>query len=514
MEMLGEARLGATRELVWEALNDPEVLRASIPGCESLEKADDGSLTATVVSKVGPIKARFAGKVTLSNIVPPRSYTLTGEGSGGTAGFAKADIGVNLDALEANLTLLRYSVKATVGGKLAQLGSRMVDAAARKSADDFFELFGKQVTSRAASGTPAASPAVIDLSALTGLGQPDASENAAEPASPPPPAPPAPVPAMASVASRVQSASPQAPVAAAAAPVSATSTSAAMDVLTSELIKVWISDQIAVVTLNRPDSRNAMTYAMWQAIPIIFGALTRNPEVRAIILTGAGSDFCAGADIAEFEAVRGNAAQATEYEVAVDACCDAIANVSKPTVAVLKGYCLGGGAHLAMSCDFRYASTEAVFGIPAARLSIIYGVRGTRKLLTLVGLPEAKKILFGAQRFNAERALQIGFVDHVASGSALTSRGWLDRLIGGAKKRGSSVGDPMADARVFARSLAENAPLTISGAKALLNGMAMGTGALDLVHAEALIAAAAASEDYREGRAAFGEKRAPQFKGR
>lgn len=287
-----------------------------------------------------------------------------------------------------------------------------------------------------------------------------------------------------------------------------------MDVLTSELIKVWISDQIAVVTLNRPDSRNAMKYAMWQAIPIIFGALARNPEVRAIILTGAGSDFCAGADIAEFDAVRGNAAQASEYEVAVDACCDAIANVSKPTVAVLKGYCLGGGAHLAMSCDFRYASTEAVFGIPAARLSIIYGVRGTRKLLTLVGLPEAKKILFGAQRFNAERALQIGFVDHVASGSALTSRGWLDRLIGGAKKSGSSIGDPMADARVFARSLAENAPLTISGAKALLNGMAMGTGALDLVHAEALIAAAAASEDYREGRAAFGEKRAPQFKGR
>lgn len=512
MEMLGEARLGATRELVWEALNDPEVLRASIPGCESLEKADDGSLTATVVSKVGPIKARFAGKVTLSNIAPPRSYTLTGEGSGGAAGFAKADIGVNLDALEANLTLLRYSVKATVGGKLAQLGSRMVDAAARKSADDFFELFSKQVTSRAATGTPVATPAAVDLSALAGLGQPDASESAA--ASPPPPAPPAPVPAMAPVAPRVQSASPQAPVAAMATPVSAAPTSAAMDVLTSELIKVWISDQIAVVTLNRPDSRNAMTYAMWQAIPIIFGALARNPEVRAIILTGAGSDFCAGADIAEFEAVRGNAAQATEYEVAVDACCDAIANVSKPTVAVLKGYCLGGGAHLAMSCDFRYASTEAVFGIPAARLSIIYGVRGTRKLLTLVGLPEAKKILFGAQRFNAERALQIGFVDHVASGSALTSRGWLDRLIGGAKKRGSSVGDPMADARVFARSLAENAPLTISGAKALLNGMAMGTGALDLVHAEALIAAAAASEDYREGRAAFGEKRAPQFKGR
>lgn len=512
MEILGEARLGATRELVWEALNDPEILRASIPGCESLEKAEDGSLSATVVSKVGPIKARFAGKVTLSNIVPPRSYTLTGEGSGGAAGFAKADIGVNLDALDANLTLLRYSVKATVGGKLAQLGSRMVDAAARKSADDFFELFSEQVTSRAATAAHAQTQAAVDLSALAGLGQLDAPVCAAGPASPPPPA--APAPAVAPAAPSVQAALSKAPVAAGATPASAASTSAAMDVLTSEMVKVWISDQIAVVTLNRPDSRNAMTYAMWQAIPIIFGALARNPEVRAIILTGAGSDFCAGADIAEFEAVRGNAAQATEYEVAVDACCDAIANVSKPTIAVLNGYCLGGGAHLAMSCDFRYASTEAVFGIPAARLSIIYGVKGTRKLLALVGLPEAKKILFGAQRFNADRALQIGFVDHIATGSAGTSRGWLERLIGGAKTRGSGVADPMADARVFARSLADNAPLTISGAKALLNGMAMGTGTLDLVHADALIAAAAASEDYREGRAAFGEKRAPRFKGR
>ncbi|RCW68529.1 enoyl-CoA hydratase-related protein [Pseudorhodoferax soli] len=527
MEMLGEARLGASRELVWEALNDPEVLRASIPGCETLEKAEDGSLTATVVSKVGPIKARFAGKVTLSNIVPPRSYTLTGEGSGGAAGFAKADIGVNLDALDANLTLLRYSVKANVGGKLAQLGSRMVDAAARKSADDFFELFGKQVTSRAADGSSAASPAGLDLAALGGVDQQETADAAATAYAPTSAAAPAPVAATPVVAAQTDAsvqtsdagreAVPPAVVAASPAKpasVSAASTAAAMDVLTAELIKVWISDQIAVVTLNRPGSRNAMTYAMWQAIPIIFGALARNPEVRAIILTGAGEDFCAGADIAEFEAVRGNAAQATEYEVAVDGCCDAIANVSKPTIAVLKGYCLGGGAHLAMSCDFRYASTNAVFGIPAARLSIIYGVKGTRKLLNLVGLPEAKKILFGAQRFTADRALQIGFVDHVATGGSVSARSWLDRLIGGGRKGEADVGDPMADARVFAQSLAGNAPLTICGAKALLNGMAMGTGALDLVHAEALITAAAASDDYREGRAAFGEKRAPQFKGR
>lgn len=161
MEMVGEARLEAAREVVWEALNDPAVLQASIPGCESLECTAENEFTATVVSKVGPIKARFAGKVSLSNIAPPRSYTLTGEGSGGAAGFARADIEVSLDALEPSVTLLRYGVKANVGGKLAQLGSRMIDAAARKSADDFFELFRKQVDGRTSNSTsaPAAQPA-------------------------------------------------------------------------------------------------------------------------------------------------------------------------------------------------------------------------------------------------------------------------------------------------------------------------------------------------------------------
>jgi enoyl-CoA hydratase/carnithine racemase len=165
-----------------------------------------------------------------------------------------------------------------------------------------------------------------------------------------------------------------------------------------------------------------------------------------------------------------------------------------------------------MSCDFRYAAPEAMFGIPAARLSIIYGVRGTRKLLSLVGLPKAKKILFDAQRFDAAKALEIGFVDHVAaSGEPAAGTWWSWRF--GAPKSGVAA-DPMADARAFARSMADNAPLSIAGAKALLNGMAMGTGALDLDRAEALIAAAAGSADYREGRAAFAEKRAPRFLGR
>lgn len=521
MEMVGEARLDASRELVWEALNDPAVLQASIPGCESLERTADNEFTATVVSKVGPIKARFAGKVTLSNMVPPKSYTLTGEGSGGAAGFAKADIEVSLDALEPTVTMLRYGVKANVGGKLAQLGSRMIDAAARKSADDFFDLFGKQVNSRAEKAAPA-NGASFDINELVAVAP------AAEPAE-----------SVASVASHAASASaaveshgaarhtadeapaPAAPAKSVATPQSQAAESspaayqaAVMDVLTSEKIKVWISDQIAVVTLNRPKSRNAMTYAMWLAIPTILAALDRNPEVRAVLITGAEKDFCAGADIAEFEKVRSDVAQATAYEVAVDACCDAITKLSKPTIAVLRGYCLGGGAHLAMSCDFRFAAADAMFGIPAARLSIIYGVKGTRKLLSLVGVSQAKMILYGAQRFDATKALSIGFVDRVAGlANDKPALSFWERLIG-TKARPAQGGDPMADARAFASSLTVNAPLSMAGAKYQLNGMVGSTSGLDVARAEAMIAAAAGSDDYREGREAFAARREPKFQGR
>ena len=493
MEMKGEARLPASRQFVWDALNNPTMLQASIPGCESMALSGENEYTATVVSKVGPIKARFEGKVTLSDIVVPKSYTLTGEGSGGAAGFAKAEIHVALEALEPELTLLRYSVTANVGGKLAQLGSRMIDAAARKSADDFFDAFAKQVQLQRGTGDAAQPTTVLDLLTMQGGRTPQPKSSPSQPA-------------VAAVPVGVSSALPDMRIDPAQAAQAAT------EVMTAELIKVWVADQIAVITLNRPKSRNAMTFAMWRAFPGILAALETNPDVRAVILTGAGEDFCAGADIAEFEKVRADAAQATAYEVAVDACCDAIFNFSKPTIAVLRGYCLGGGAHLAMSCDFRYADPAAIFGIPAARLSIIYGVRGTRKLLSLVGLTQAKKIMLGAQRFGAEDALAIGFIDHIARGESVAAPSWWERLIG--IKPRVSVGDPMVDARALAAQMAENAPLSMAGAKYQLNGMVRGSGALDLVQAEALIAQAASSADYREGRDAFAQKRKPAFQGR
>ncbi len=124
-------------------------------------------------------------------------------------------------------------------------------------------------------------------------------------------------------------------------------------------IDVAIQDRVAVVTLNRPAARNAMTLAMWRGIAEIFTQLGSDPDVRAIILTGAGGDFSVGADVSEFAKVRSNVAESKAYEIAVDASSDAIANTPKPVIAVLEGYCLGGGCHLSMACDFRYAHTGA-----------------------------------------------------------------------------------------------------------------------------------------------------------
>jgi len=140
MEMHGELRIPAPRERVWERLNDPETLKSCIPGCQMLEKVSDTEFTATVVTRVGPVKATFAGKVTLGDLDPPAGYTITGEGTGGVAGFAKGSARVALEA-DGGETVLRYGAEAQVGGKLAQIGSRLIDATARKMADAFFNCF-------------------------------------------------------------------------------------------------------------------------------------------------------------------------------------------------------------------------------------------------------------------------------------------------------------------------------------------------------------------------------------
>lgn len=174
MEMSGEYRIAAPREVVWAALNDPEILRQAIPGCDSIDKTSDTDMTAKVTAKVGPVRASFEGKVTLSDLDPPNGYRISGEGKGGPAGFAKGGANVRLEQ-DGDGTLLKYDVDATVGGKLAQLGARLIDGTARKMAADFFARFGEIVAAQAAGGAPApvsvpapaAAPAAIAESAPT-----------------------------------------------------------------------------------------------------------------------------------------------------------------------------------------------------------------------------------------------------------------------------------------------------------------------------------------------------------
>ena len=152
MDMNGTQRIEAPREKVYVALNDPEVLKQCIPGCETIEKLSDTEFTAKVVARVGPVKASFLGKVTLTDLNPPSSYTITGEGTGGVAGFAKGSAKVSLDEAGEE-TVLRYGVQAQVGGKLAQIGSRLIDATSRKMADDFFNRFLNSMSPAAADTT-------------------------------------------------------------------------------------------------------------------------------------------------------------------------------------------------------------------------------------------------------------------------------------------------------------------------------------------------------------------------
>ena len=254
-------------------------------------------------------------------------------------------------------------------------------------------------------------------------------------------------------------------------------------------ILVTTQDGIGVVTLNRAEAYNAVKLAMWQDLAGIFANLASDDAVRAIILTGSGANFCVGADVTEFDVIRENREQSAAYEVAVDACSASIANVPKPVIAAISGYCLGGGCHLALACDFRFADATAKLGIPSAKLSIVYGVKSVQRLLAIVGIANAKRILYSAERYDVALSLEMGLVDEVS-------------------------GDAMGAAMAFASTLARNAPLSIAGAKFMLNELSLGEGELDIAAAQKLVDQAADSDDFREGRQAFAEKRTPRFRGR
>lgn len=252
-------------------------------------------------------------------------------------------------------------------------------------------------------------------------------------------------------------------------------------------IPVTRDGAIATVTLDRPRRHNVVDFKMWLALKDIFAELAADKTLRGVILTGAGSSFCAGADISDFDETRGTTEQGIAYEEAVDEACDAIAALGVPVIAAIRGYCYGGACNLAMAADFRFVAPDAMIAIPAAKLSIVYSSRGMARLVSLVGVSEAKRIFYTARPFDAEHALSTGFADEQADDPQAAARAWLD-------------------------GISALAPLSIAGSKAILTMIAMGDRPFDPQLAHDATVKALVSNDYSEGRIAFAEKRAPVFR--
>ncbi len=248
---------------------------------------------------------------------------------------------------------------------------------------------------------------------------------------------------------------------------------------------------VATLTLNRPEKRNAITIEMWRALPGMLRGLEADHEVRVLVIRGAGTEaFASGADISEFEQVRGTVETARAYSAAVEAAERALANVARPTIAMIHGVCVGGGLEIALACDFRLTSRTGRFGITAARLGIVYSSSATRRLASIVGPSHARDILFSARLIDAEEARAMGLVNAVWDPEALEDQTY-----------------------AYAGLLARQAPLTQRGAKLMLQHM-IGEGGMAESDLAAAMERAYESEDYREGVRAFLEKRPPRFRGR
>jgi enoyl-CoA hydratase/carnithine racemase len=253
-----------------------------------------------------------------------------------------------------------------------------------------------------------------------------------------------------------------------------------------------VAGHIATVTFNNPAKRNALSADMRAALPALLAALDADGDVRVIVVTGAGDKaFASGADISEFGARRTAPADRAAYDRGQAALAQAWAAVGKPVIAMIRGFCLGGGLVTALGADIRIASADSQFGIPAARLGLGYGFSGVTALMTLVGPARTAEILFSARRFPADEALRMGLVNQVVPAGALR-----DAVYG------------------LAEAIAGNAPLTVTAAKAAIREASRPAGERDLDRVAGLVEACFRSADYLEGQRAFAEKRPPAFTGR
>ncbi|NVO14517.1 MAG: enoyl-CoA hydratase/isomerase family protein [Rhodoplanes sp.] len=252
-----------------------------------------------------------------------------------------------------------------------------------------------------------------------------------------------------------------------------------------------IEDGIGTLTFNNPERHNAVSLDMWEAAGTILEGFAHNPAVRVVVLTGAGGKaFVSGADISRFEDERANTDAYERYNAAVDRASTLLYEFPKPTLAMIRGYCLGGGVALAVCCDLRICSDNSRFAVPAAKLGLGYAYAGLKKLVDLVGPAFAKEILFTARQFSAAEAHQMGLVN-----------------------RSVPQDDLDTYVRDYAGMIADNAPLTIAAAKVAIGEALKDESARDLGRCAALVHACFESQDYVEGRRAFMEKRKPDFSG-
>jgi len=252
------------------------------------------------------------------------------------------------------------------------------------------------------------------------------------------------------------------------------------------------SDGIGRMIFNRPEKHNAMTYAMWAAIPPIMADFAEDPDVRVVVMQGAGDRaFVSGADIAEFESLRASPEQTRAYDLSGDRAHAAMGGLEKPLIAQIRGWCMGGGAAISLDADIRICSTDSHFGVPAAKLGVGYGYDGIRTLVNLVGPAFAKEIFFLGKSFTAEDARIMGLVNRVVPAAEL-ERTVLD----------------------YCETVKANAPLTIRAAKAAIDAAVEDESRRNEAAIRELVETCFSSRDYTEGHKAFMEKRRPRFQGR
>ena len=255
-------------------------------------------------------------------------------------------------------------------------------------------------------------------------------------------------------------------------------------------IKFSIQNHVATLVINRAAKKNAVTQDMWRQIARHFTDVAGNAEIRVVIVVGAGSDFCAGADIGEFDATRGDTSTAKDYEASNDDAFAAIRECPVPVIAAIRGVCFGGGFGIAASADIRIGTPDSYYSVPAARLGLAYPAFAMADIVNAVGPQMAKYLTFSAGRIDAEKALNAGFLHEVVDRDDLKQH--VEDLAG---------------------TIASNAPLSIRASKASIRAALTGAQE-DLARADALGRHTFDSIDYAEGRAAFAQRRSPDFKGK